>query len=952
MQLAAPRRQRGVKSGPGDVKEPSSPVLRREIAGLRGPAGGAEPLGTAALTRPARGCLDAGVSEETGAPGHPAAAAAPGGGRLRVFLGYAPGVGTTHRMLQAARDLASDGGDVVVGAVEAHGRYEIAGLLLGLEVLPRPALPAGGRPLEELDLDAALARRPRVVLLDRLAHANPPGSRHARRWQDAQALVEVGVEVHATLEAREVEGLARAAAALTRLPPVETVPDALLAHAEVELVDVGVDELLSRLAEGKVRLPPEPAGDGERLFRRGDLLALRELALRYLADRAGAEAQAYRQAQGVAPSDAPWPPERILVCVGPAPDSARLVHAARRIAVGLRAPWMAASVEPTARPLSQRDRERLEGHLRLAESLGAEVVRLAGVRVAEAVMPFARRRGVTRLVLGKPRHPRWRDLLRGSLVDEVIRGSGDIEVHVLSGEGGATPPAAPRRPGPRPSGGVGPYLAATALVAVTTLAAVAARALLDVPDVEMLFTLGVMVAALVTHRRAGLAAAALAVLAYDWFFVPPARTLEVADARYVLSFAMLFAVSLVVSTLALRLREQRQAASAREGRTAALYALARELGTAQGEAEVAAACVRAVAEAFDAEVALLRDGPEGLRAVASAPRALAPREEEERAARWALERGRPAGRGTDTFPDVAALCVPLQAWGEARGVLAIRAGAAGLGADQRTLLDAIVRQAAVALDRVRLAASARRAELRARTEELRSGLLSAVSHDLRTPLAAITGSATALRDGAGLDPQTRHDLADAVCEEAERLERLVSNLLDMTRLDSGTVQPRREWVPLEEVVGGALTRLERSLAGRRVAARLPEGLPLLALDPVLVEQLFVNLLENAAKYTPSGTEIEIGAAVEGGAVVVEVADRGPGVPPGQEERIFERFHRGVHAGVRGVGLGLPIARAVAQVHGGRLVAARRPGGGAVFRLTLPLGEAPPPPPAEAGGGAP
>jgi two-component system sensor histidine kinase KdpD len=869
--------------------------------------------------------------------------------RFKIFFGFAPGVGKTYRMLQVARDLVAEGVDVVVGAIETHGRYDTAGLMLGLEVLARRPLPYRGRVLEEFDLDAALARRPRILLLDELAHTNAPGSRHAKRWQDVVELLDAGIEVYTTLNVQHVESLNDVVAQITSIQVRETVPDSILERAdEVEIVDIAPEELLERLREGKVYLPEEAERARDHFFQRGNLLALRELALRRMAERVDADVLAYRAEHGV---DVPWhTAERVLVCVGPAPDSARLVRAARRIAAGLRAPWVAASVEATGRPpLGGDDRERLESHLRLAESLGAEVVRLGGARVEDAILDFARRRDVTRLVLGKPRHPRWRDRLRGSLVDEIIRGSGDIEVTVLAGEGEGR---RERRPAAAPPALAAEYLRAAAVIAVTTGVAALARGLLEVPDVEMLFLLGVMVTALTTGWQASTLAAALAVASYDFFFVPPAYTLDVSDARYVLTFGMMFGVSVVIGTLTRRLRAQREASAERERRTSALYALSRELGAALDDEGVAAVCARATAEAFGGEAIFLRArGREDLVALAAVPREAALGSSEHAVAQWVVEHGRPAGRGTDTLPGEPVLCAPVRAWGEVLAVIALRTpGEGGLGAEQRALLEALGRQAAVALDRVRLAGEARQAALRARTEELRSGLLSAVSHDLRTPLATITGAATTLRQDSGLDAATRRDLADAICEEAERLERLVSNLLDMTRLDSGAVEPRREWVPLVEVVGGALTRLERRLGGRRVTTTLPDDLPLVSLDPVLVEQLLVNLLENAVKYTPPGTELAIGAAREGGALVVDVSDRGPGIPPGDEERIFERFHRGDHAGVRGVGLGLPIARAIAQAHGGRLVASNRPGGGAVFRLTLPLGEEPPRAGAAAGGG--
>lgn len=515
-----------------------------------------------------------------------------------------------------------------------------------------------------------------------------------------------------------------------------------------------------------------------------------------------------------------------------------------------------------------------------------------------------------------------------------------------------TPPIAPPEPGAlRPRDDAAPrareYARAVLVMAVTTGVAAAARSTLHVPDVEMLFLLAVMIVALTSGPRASILAAALAVASYDFFFVPPPFTFDVADARYFLTFAMMLGIGVVIGTLTLRLREQQRAAVVREQRTSALYALSRELGAAVDGAGVASACVRAVADGFDCEVVFLaartRDALEPL---ASVPPDASLGPSERAVAQWAREHGRPAGRETDTLPGEPVLCVPLRTWGDVLAVIALRPPAGRrLAGEQRELLEALGRQAALALDRVRLADEARRADLRAKTEELRSGLLSAVSHDLRTPLAAITGAGTLLLDGDLVDPGLRRELTATLVEEAERLERLVSNLLDMTRLESGVLEPRREWVPLVEVVGSALNRLDHALAGRPVTTDIADAVPLLSIDPVLLEQLFVNLLENAVKYTPPGSEIAIQAERQGGTLVVDVADRGPGIPPGEEERVFERFHRIAMPGVQGAGLGLPIARAIALAHGGRLTASNRPEGGAVFRLTLPLLE-PPAAPAE------
>jgi two-component system sensor histidine kinase KdpD len=876
-----------------------------------------------------------------------------GRGRLKIFFGFAPGVGKTYRMLQVARELVTQGHDVVVGALETHGRYDTASLLLGLELLPRRTLPYRGRVLEEFDLDAALARKPALLLLDEMAHTNAPGSRHAKRWQDAMELLDAGIDVYTTLNVQHVESLNDVVEQITRVQVRETVPDSVLERAdEIELVDVAPEELLQRLRDGKVYLPEEAARAVQHFFQRGNLLALRELALRRVAERVDADVLAYREAQGV---QATWATaERILVCLGPSPGAARLVRAAARMAAGLRAPWVAATVEQTGKaPPGDEDRERLDGHLRLADSLGAETARLSGRSVAGTLLAFARKHNVTRIVIGKPGRSRWRELLRGSVLDELVRGSGDIDVHVISGEEDAErEPRASREPSP-PAGW--PYAWSALLVAVTAGLALVASSLLGVPDPQMLFLLAVMVAAIWLGRGPSVLAAALSVAAYDFFFVPPLYTFAVADARYVLTFAMMFGVGIVVSSLALRLRRAEQAAVLREERTRALHTLGRELGSALHLDAVAAVSAGRGAVTFDTPVAVLIPDEQGLAVRAASPSGFALGAAELAVARWTLEHGRLAGSGTDTLPGSALTCAPMRLGSQTLGVLALRPRAPGpLPTEQRDFLLAFARQVAFALERVMLAEHARQAALRARTEELRSSLLSSVSHDLRTPIAAITGAATTLRSEAGLDERVRRDLLETVCEEAERLERLVGNLLDMTRLESGTVSPKLEWVPLEEIVGTALARVEKLLGGRAVTTTIPAGFPLLSVDPPLLEQLLVNLLENAARYTGAQAGIEIRAEQEGGSLVIEVADRGPGIAPGDEERIFERFQRGEHAGVAGAGLGLSIARAIAQVHGGRLTAANRPGGGAVFRLTLPAAEQPPLAPAglAPAGGAP
>jgi two-component system, OmpR family, sensor histidine kinase KdpD len=866
-------------------------------------------------------------------------------GKLKIFFGFAPGVGKTYRMLQVARDLVCDQKlDIVVGLVETHRRMDTAALLLGMDILPKRKVEYRGRTLEEFDLDAALARRPQLLLVDELAHTNAPGSRHTKRWQDILEVLDTGIDVYTTVNVQHLESLNDVIAQITHVIVHETIPDSIVERAdEVELVDIAPEELLTRLREGKVYLPDQAQRAADHFFQRGNLLALRELALRRIAQRVDAEVQQYREDYGV---DATWPAsERILVCVGPAPSSARLVRTAARMAAGLRATWVAAYVHNASLgAMSEPDRERLESHLRLAESLGGSVARLDGTRVSEALLSYARKNHVTRIVLGKPTHPRLKDLLRGSLLNEVVRGSGEIDVHVISGTTQETPhrssaPTFARIASPRD------YAWSLLIVAVTTLLAISLRAIFHIPDLEMLYLLAVVAAAMRLSRGPSILAAALSVCAYDFFFVVPYYTFAVADVRYLLTFMMMFVVGLLLSELTTRLRRQEQDARQREERTKLLYAFTRDLGVAEDRQAAAQVVARHVASAFGTQAHVLLGNHAGQLEVAASYPSGGPLESKGQVvSQWVFEHGRIAGMGTDTLPGSDTLCFPLLVRGAPLGAIAIKPPTeTPLRIEQRDYLEALGRQAAFAFERMTLAEDARNAALRAKTEEMRSSLLSAVSHDLRTPLATITGSATVLRDNPALvDDQTRRDLLDSICEQAERLEKLVANLLDMTRLESGAIGLNRDWVPLDEIVGSALTRLEKELGARPVQVQLPDPIALVSVDPVLFEQVFVNLFENALKYTPSGSPITVRATTDEHYVVVEVLDTGPGIPPGSETRIFEKFFRHSRVGVSGAGLGLAICKGIVEAHGGTLRAENRPEGGALFRMTLPAVENMPP----------
>lgn len=865
--------------------------------------------------------------------------------KLRIYFGYAPGVGKTFAMLSAARDMHDENAEVVVGIVETHGRYDTAALTLGLEILPRRVVEYRGRKLEEFDLDAALARKPKVLLVDELAHTNAEGSRHAKRWQDVLELLDAGIDVFTTLNIQHIESLNDVIEQITGVRVRETVPDSLLARAdEIELVDVPPEELLDRLREGKVYLSEQAARAVDNFFRRGNLLALRELALRRAADRVDLDVLAHREEHEIKRT---WPTqERIVVCVGPAPASARLVRAAARMAAGLRAPWAATYVEHMGvAPLSHTDRERLEAHLRLAESLGAEIVRLSGTKISTALLEYSRQHNVTRIVIGKPTHSRLRDLLRGSLLDEVVRGSGDIDVHVISGDVGAVPIPSRSR-GPRREVHVdwGAYGWAAGLVAVATAVSSIGRTVFALPDMVMLYLLAIMIVATRFGRGPSVTAAFLSVASYDFFFVPPYYTLTVADARHTLTFLMMFTTGIVISGLTLRIRQQEQQARSREQQTAALYALSRELAAAPDEKEVANALARHAADVFQSPTAVLLAGASGVPQVAAKVGDVPYDAQEDGVARWVLQHGRPAGLGTDTLPGSRVMCVPLRASGAALGVLALGASTTDNRlAEDRHFLDGYVRQAGMAVERARLAEDAKAQALRARTEEMRSSLLSTVSHDLRTPLAAITGAATTIMDtSARISDTQRRELLETISEEADRLERLVANLLDMTRVESGSLKVKREWMPLEEIIVSVLTRLEPKLKDRLIRTDIPDDLPLISVDPILFEQVFVNLFENIAKYTPEKSGFEVRGRATDGQVVIEVMDHGPGLPQGAERQVFDKFFRGPQARPGSVGLGLAICRGIVEAHGGKLSAENREEGGATFRIELPIvGTAPP-----------
>jgi two-component system sensor histidine kinase KdpD len=864
-------------------------------------------------------------------------------GKLKVFLGAAAGVGKTYAMLEAAREQRAERIDVVAGWVETHRRAETEALLEGLEVLAPRRLEYRGTTLKEFDLDVALARRPTLILVDELAHTNAPGARHTKRWQDVMELLDAGIHVYTTLNVQHLDSLNDVVTKITGVAVRETVPDSVLEQAdEIELIDLPPDDLLQRLKEGKVYVPEQAKEAIDNFFRKGNLIALRELALRCTADRVDAEMRAYMRDKAIPTT---WPvTERLMVSIGPSPHSAQVVRAAKRMAAALRAEWIVAYVEtPAHARLPETGRRRVTDTLRLAEQLGAEVVTLSGSRISEEVLAYARSRNVTKIILGKPTRPLWRRILVGSIVDALVRSSGDIDIYVISRE------VAPPSPAARTARVRGPdwpaYGRATAVVALCTALAWLMFPHFEPSNLIMVYLLGVIGVASRSGRGPSVLASVLSVAAFDFFFVPPYFTFAVSDAQYLITFAVMFVVAVVISGFTVRTRAQAESARQRERRTAALYALSRELGSTRGVENILRAAVRHIAELFGGRVAVLLPEPSGhLSLQTGLPAPFEMTNSELGVAQWVYEHGQIAGLGTSTLPGAKALYLPLVASQETLGVLGLQpTDSRSLEApEQLHQLETFATQTALALERTQLAAAAQQAQVRAEAERLRSSLLSSVSHDLRTPLAAITGATSSLLEGdKGLDAQTQKDLLETVSEEAERLDRLVNNLLEMTRLESGTLQVRKEWHPLEEVVGAALGRLVKPLGDRPMTTRLPEDLPLVPINDVLLEQVLINLLDNAVKHTPDASPLELTAWAEEGAVTVEIADRGPGLAPGDEERVFDKCYRGLGLTARGAGLGLAICRGFVEAHGGRIWAENRPGGGVAFRFTIPLTGTPP-----------
>jgi two-component system sensor histidine kinase KdpD len=856
-------------------------------------------------------------------------------GRLKIFLGAAPGVGKTYEMLSAARIRQKEGVDVVVGVVETHGRNETAALLEGLEIIPRRPVEYRGRTLADIDLDAILARRPKLALVDELAHTNAPGSRHPKRYMDVEELIAAGIDVYTTLNVQHIESLNDVIARITRIRVRETVPDSIIDKAnDIELIDLTPEDLIQRLREGKVYVPHQAERAIRHYFLPGNLTALRELALRRTAQRVDDQMVRYMQAHAI---PGPWAAgERILACVGSDANGTDVVRHAKRMADSLKAPWTAVHVETgNDLNLSEVERDRIAEAMRLAERLGAETVTLPGQDVADTIAEYARASNVTHIIVVQPPRAWWRQLLLGSLAQQLIRKSPGAGVHVL----GSSLEASEQHRFSLPASDPRPYLGSLAFVAVSLGVALLLHQMLGLGSVAMTFLTAVLVSAVVYGLWPALFASFASVLAYNFFFLPPLYTFTIADPENVAALFFFGVTAVIASNLTARVRAQAIVARQRARTTEELYQFSRKLAGAANLDDVLWATVHQIALMLKVHVVILL--PEnGTVAV----RAGFPPEDtldaaDLAAAKWCWEKNHAAGRGSDTLPGAKRLFMPMNTGRGAVGVVGIDSDDPGpiLTQDQHRLLDALADQAALAIERVNLVEDVDRARLVAETDRLQAALLTSISHDLRTPLASIIGSVTSLSEA--LDPSTRRDLIGNIRDEAERLNGFIGNLLDMTRLESGPLQLRIGAVELSDVVGSALRRAAKMLAGHRTKAVLQPDLPMLDADEVLLEQVLFNLLDNASKYSPTGSLITIRAWQDGSHIILQVLDEGPGIPPDDVERVFDKFYRVGSPDRRhaGTGLGLAISRGFVEAMRGSITAGNRTDrSGAVFTVALPV----------------
>ncbi len=872
-------------------------------------------------------------------------------GKLRIFVGAAPGVGKTYEMLQQAHARKKDGYDVVGGVVETHGRRDTEALLEGLEVVPRKRIEYKGQLLQEMDLDAVIARRPQIVLVDELAHTNADGSRHPKRYLDVEELMSYGIDVYTTVNIQHIESLNDVVAQITHVRVRETVPDAIFDRADaVELVDLTPGDLIQRLKEGKVYVPKQAERALEHFFSPANLTALRELALRRTAERVDEQLLSEMQAHAI---QGPWPAgERIVVCISEDPRCAGLVRYAKRLGDRLHGPWVALYVEGRrSLQLSEEERDRIADTLRLAEALGGEAVSIPGSdrNIADDVIAYARAHNVTQIIVGKSTRSRWFETMHGSVVRDLVRRSGNISVHVIAGDqvSGRPIPKKTVRTSDRDDGfDPQPYLFAILAVACALGFAELVDYWVGVENVDLVFLTAVVGVAVRFGLMPSLLASVTSALAYNFFFLPPIYTFTIADPHNVAAFTLFTLVAVIVSNVAARGRMQAVTAQARVRAVELLYSFARKLASAGTLDDVLWATAYQTALMLHVRVVLLLPENGSITVKTGYPPEDTLDDADVAAAKWSFENDRPAGRGSDTLPGAKRLFLPMHTGRGAIGVVGIDSDKTGplLAPEQRRLLDALMDQGALAIERVQLVENMERVERAAETERLRSALLTSISHDLKTPLASVLGSAGTMRDLSDrLSDSEKADLLATIIDESERLNRFIANLLDMTKLESGAVMPKLAPHDLSEIIGSTLRRTVKILRHHSVQLDLATDMPMVSLDAVLFEQVLFNLLDNAAKYAAPGTTIFIRTWRDRTTVCLQILDEGQGIPQSDLEHIFDKFYRVQKTDqVRpGTGLGLAISRGFVEAMSGTIVAGNRTDRrGAAFTITLPVASKP------------
>ncbi|MDD5461911.1 MAG: sensor histidine kinase KdpD [Methylococcales bacterium] len=881
-------------------------------------------------------------------------------GGLKIFFGAAAGVGKTYAMLLAAREKHSENMDIVVGLVETHGRKDTESLLEGLEVLPLKQIEYRGTALHEFDLDAALKRKPSIIVVDELAHTNAQGCRHPKRWQDIEELLDAGIDVYTSLNVQHLESLNDDIVQISGIRVWETVPDTVFEEAnEIELVDLPPDELLNRLKDGKVYMPQQAQEAIKHFFRKGNLIALRELALRQTATRVDAQMLDYRENHFIREV---WQvSERILVCIGPNALAERLVRAGKRLATSLRANWIVLYVEtPELQRLPAEKRDGVLRILRLAEKLGAETVTMSATEMSSAIVKFSKERNVTKIVIGKPTRRGWKRFLLGSVVDMLISDAHNINIYLLGSprseeENVDKSETSLYRKSPLPGlswklpsrkKDTSGYIWAVAVIIASTGLAYLMFGKFELANLIMVFLLGVVFIATRFGRGPSIFASFLGVAIFDLLFVTPYFSFSVSDSQYLLTLMAMLTVAMLISNLTANVRSQAKVAGYRERRATVLYAISRDLTASQSEDEIVRAAVHHLYSEFGSRNVILFPDANG-RIIYPADQALPESLQgaDLSIAQWVMDHNEIAGQGTDTLTGAEAIYFPLSNKETVLGVLVLLP--VNLRRiflpEQQKLLETFLSQIAQAITRVRLTEHAKKAQVEMEAERLRNSLLSSISHDLRTPLATIVGSASTLVEESNtLKAEDKLELSRAIYDEAQRMSNLVNNILDMARLDAGAIELNKQWIPLEEIVGVVLTRLKKRLEGRPVTVKLPSGTPMIYVDAVMIEQVLINLLENVLRYTPDGGLVEIMAEVSSFAVEISVADQGPGIPEGYENKLFEKFYRVRHeAAQSGVGLGLAICKAIIEAHGGSIQAQNRPTGGAIFSFIIPQDHMPP-----------